>query len=39
MPAEPYALSKKAAFRIGPPKFKDVSFIFSDTNKVLLMNF
>ncbi len=39
MPGEPYALSKKTTFRIGPPKFKDVSFIFSDTNKVLLMNF
>ena len=39
MPGEPYALSGKTPFRFGPPTFKDASFVFAKTNKVLSMKF
>ncbi len=39
MPGEPYAISGNPPFRMGPPKFKDVSFNFSLNSKVLLMRF
>ena len=39
MPGEPYAISGNPPFRMGPPKFKDVSFYFSIKNKILLMKF
>ncbi len=39
LPAEPYALSGKPKFQMGPPKYDEVKFLFEKNNQILKLAF
>ena len=39
LPAEPYALSGKPKFHMGPPKYDEVKFLFEKNNQTLKLAF